>query len=175
MLCHREWLAPSTTLPPKMARGIRRTVYMNTSRCQRFISNCFQKFILARPNSHSNYKLKLLIARYIHLFIDNYFFSCLGCWQMKQYIFEEYFHQWLSVLNARGARATIKILPSLGLYFKITLLTKWRSVYLSLSSNVIFSFWMESYCLCHIINFRNSPILLISLTRKFIKMADRID
>ena len=34
---------------------------------------------------------------------------------------------------------------------------------------------MESYCLCHISNFRNSPILLISLTRKFIKMADRID
>ena len=26
MLCHREWLAPSTTLPPKMAGGIRRTV-----------------------------------------------------------------------------------------------------------------------------------------------------
>ena len=26
MLCHKEWLAPSTTLPHKMAGGIRRTV-----------------------------------------------------------------------------------------------------------------------------------------------------
>ena len=26
MLCHKEWLAPSTTLPPKVARRIRRTV-----------------------------------------------------------------------------------------------------------------------------------------------------
>ena len=39
MRCQKEWLAPSTTLPPKLARDIRRTVYINTSRCQRFISN----------------------------------------------------------------------------------------------------------------------------------------
>ena len=108
MLCHKKWLAPSTTLPPKLARDTWRTVYMNTSRCQRFISNCFEKVFLARsrPNSHSNYKLTLFIAIYIHLFIHNYFFSCLGSWQMKQYIFEEYFHQWLYVLNAKGTRAT---------------------------------------------------------------------
>ena len=39
----REWLAPSTTLPLKMARGIRRTVQMNTSRCQKFTPDSFQK------------------------------------------------------------------------------------------------------------------------------------
>ena len=38
-----NWLAPSTTLPPKMARGIRRTIQMNTSRCQKFISDSFSK------------------------------------------------------------------------------------------------------------------------------------
>ena len=53
-----------------------------------------------------NYRLTLFIGIYIHLFINNYFFSRLGCWQMKQDIFEEFFfYHWLSVINATATRA----------------------------------------------------------------------
>ena len=31
-----------------------------------------------------NYRLKLFNGMYIHLFINKFSFSCLGCWQMEQ-------------------------------------------------------------------------------------------
>ena len=56
MLCHKDWLAPSTTLPPKMARGIRRPVYRNTMDDR----NLFEVFVkkVSRINLQTHYSLE---------------------------------------------------------------------------------------------------------------------
>ena len=46
-----------------------------------------------------NYRLKLFNGMYIHLFINKFSFSCLGCWQMEQDIVNGFFHQLLSTVN----------------------------------------------------------------------------
>ena len=46
-----------------------------------------------------NYRLKLFKGMYIHLFINNFSFSSLGCWQMEQDIVNGFFHRLLSTVD----------------------------------------------------------------------------
>ena len=46
-----------------------------------------------------NYRLKLFNGMYIHLLINKFFFSYLGCWQMEQDIVNGFFHRLLSTVD----------------------------------------------------------------------------
>ena len=67
MLCHKEWLAPSTTVPTKMARGLNEYKQM----AEIYFRFFFKKSLI------QNYRLKLFNGMYIHLLISKLFLQLL--------------------------------------------------------------------------------------------------
>ena len=54
------------------------------------MAEIYYRFFL-KKSLIQNYRLKLFNGMYIHLFINEFFFNCLGCWQMEQAIVNGFF------------------------------------------------------------------------------------